>query len=101
MIINGNHFNFEPINRIITEPKIIKNDILYALISIYYYEKTLWLNNKKESIFNEHNFYYLINPNWIINFKKLYNYQILSQYLKHINSNGKPINYNNYEQNIN
>jgi len=101
MIINGNHFNFEPINRIITEPKIIKNDILYALISIYYYEKTLWLNNKKESIFNEHNFYYFINPNWIINFKKLYNYQILSQYLKHINSNGKPLTYNNYEQNIN
>ena len=63
----------------------IKNDILYALILIYYYEKELALNTKKELVFFQSKIYYLIDPNWIINFKKSYNYQTISQILKSIN----------------
>jgi len=81
-------------------PKKTKNDILYALISIYYYEQTLSFNNNKELIFNENQTYYFINPNWIINFKKTYNYQILSQILKSIKLKGIPITYYNFENNI-
>ena len=75
----------------------IKNDILYALISIYYYEKELSLNIKKELIFYDSKMYYFIDPNWIINFKKSYNYQMLSQNLKDINT---PITYKNFENKI-
>ena len=41
-------------------PKKTKNDILYSLISIYYYEQTLSFNNNKELIFNENQTYYKI-----------------------------------------
>ena len=85
------------INEKTTSPKKIKNDILYALISIYYYEKLLSLNNKKELIFDENKTYYLINPNWKINFKKFYNYQILSQILKPIKLKDMPITYYNFQ----
>ena len=82
-----NNTNFTP----------IKNDILYALISIYYYEKELALNTKKELVFIESKIYYFIDPKWIINFKKSYNYQTISQILKSINS---PITYKNFESKI-
>jgi hypothetical protein len=76
----------------------IKDDILFALISIYYYEEELSLNNNnKEMIFDEHKFYYLINPNWIMDFKKLYNYQKLSKILKQIKLKEKYITYNNFD----
>ena len=82
--MNDNYSNIMPINSFIAEPKKIKNDILYALISIYYYEQTL-LNTNKELTFNESKTYYFINPNWIINFKQFYNYQMISQILKILN----------------
>ena len=103
MRINGNYLNNIQLNNIVhrqASPKKIKSDILYALISINYYEKTLYLNNNKELIFNKNNFYYFINPKWILTFKKLYNYQILSQYLKTIQINGMPITYYNFEKYI-
>ena len=77
-----------------------EKDILKALISIYYYEKELDLNTNKELIFNERNTYYFINYFWIINFKKNYNYQMLSQILKSINLKGMIITYKNFENNI-
>ena len=102
-MINDNHSKKIPMNRIVRKqasPTKIKNDILYALISIYYYEQTLSLNNNKELIFNENKTYYFINPNWIINFKKVYNYQMLSQILKPLKLNNLPITYYNFERNI-
>jgi len=83
-----------------TSTKNIKNDILYALISIYYYEKALYLNTNKELIFNEQKTYYFINPNWIIDFKKFYNYQMLCQILKTIKLKGISITYDNFEKNV-
>jgi len=103
MIINGNYSKKVSINIIApkqTSPKKIKTDILFTLISIYYYEKALYLNNNKELIFNKNYFYYFINPKWILNFKKLYNYQMLSQYLKSLQINGMPITYYNFEKYI-
>ena len=103
-MINDNHSKKKiPINSISRKqasPKKIEKDILYALISIYYYEKTISLNNNKELIFNENKSYYFINPNWIINFKKVYNYQMLSQILKPLKLNNIPITYYNFERNI-
>ena len=76
----------------------IKDDILFALISIYYYEKELSLYNyNKEKIFDESKIYYLINPSWIMNLKNLYNYQILSQNLKHIKLKDINITYDNFD----
>jgi len=99
-MINGDYSNINSTNRFITEPKKIKNDILYALISIYYYEQAL-LNNNKELAFNENKTYYFINPNWIIYFKNFYNYQMLSQILKILNEkNNGFITYYNFEQYI-
>ena len=100
MMINDNYSNYLSTNSFITEQKKIKNDILYALISIYYYEKTLSLNNNKEIIFMENQAYYFINPNWIITFKKIYNYQILSQILNSIKIKNITITYYNFENNI-
>ena len=65
MEIKDNYFQnskFNTSQRLINEkasPKKINNDILYALISIYYYEKILSLNTKKDLIFNENKIYYL------------------------------------------
>ena len=106
MKIKGNYFQNKKCStsqRSINEktfPKKIKNDILYALISIYYYENALSLNINKELIFNENKIYYFINPNWIINFKKSYNYQMLLEISKSIKLNGIPITYYNFENNI-
>jgi len=103
MIIKGNYSKKLPMNRISikqTSSRNTKNDILYALISIYYYEQTLSLNNNKELIFSENKTYYFINPNWIIHFKKVYNYQMLSQILKPFKINNIPITYYNFEKNI-
>ena len=106
MEIKDNYFQnskFNTSQRLINEkasPKKINNDILYALISIYYYEKILSLNTKKDLIFNENKIYYLINPNWIINFKKYFNYQMLSQILKLLKLKGMPITYYNFGNNL-
>ena len=48
-----------------------KNDILKSLIYIFYYEKSSDIN---ENIFNVDQQYYLINPDWLKEFKKYYNY---------------------------
>jgi hypothetical protein len=102
-MINDNYSKKKPINRIGNKqasPKKTKKDILYALISIYYYEQTLSLNNNKELIFSENNFYFFINPNWIINFKKVYNYQMLSQILKSMKLKDILISYYSFEKNM-
>ena len=72
----------------------LKN-ILKLLIYFYYYEKDL--KNNKEDIFNENdnNYYYLINPEWLNEFKDLFNYSEINDSLKLIDRKNKNINYNN------
>jgi hypothetical protein len=68
-MINDNYSKKIPMNRTVRKqasPTKIKNDILYALISIYYYEQTLSLNNNKELIFNENKTYYLFEMSLLI-----------------------------------
>ena len=81
---------------------IIPFDIYYKLSKIlklltyfYYYEKDL--KEKKEFFFNENDkdYYYLINPDWLIKFKDKFNYSEIYESLKLIDSKNKNINYNN------
>ena len=52
-----------------------KKELLKIFIFIFYYEK--YLSENKENTFNNKEKYYLINPEWIQNFKKYYNYERL------------------------
>ena len=90
----SNHFN----NYIISFENYL--NILKLFIYIYYYEKSL-LDNK-ENILNENEeTFYLINPEWINEFKEYYNYSDLCNSLKKIKSNNKKIDYNNLTKYIN
>ena len=53
--------------------------MLKIFINIFYYEKLL--NEKKEKIFNNDEKYYLIKPQWILDYKKYYNYENLNNLL--------------------
>ena len=70
-------------------------ELLKAFIYIYYYEKTL----KEKNIFNNNEKYYLINPDWLIQFKKIYSYNKFAQILivKEKNYN---YSYNNIDNEI-
>ena len=58
----------------------------------FYYEILLPLE-QKENIFNEKERYYLINPKWIDQYKKYYNYEKIRTLLNNINNDN--INYYN------
>ena len=77
----------------------LKDEIQKLLILIFYYEKTV--NSNKNKIFSCKDTFYLVNPNWINDFKKHYNYQrffdILNNYYKQNNG----INYFNVDSVIN
>ena len=72
----------------INNKKLFKEDksleqnelILKIFIYIYTYEKTL----SKKNIFNNEDKYYLINPNWLSEFKKYYSYEQLEKQLDSI-----------------
>ena len=70
------------------------SNILKFLIHINFYERALIKNslNVFEDKKNEN--YYLINNDWMVNFKKYYNYESLYIKLK----KGEEINYNNLNQ---
>ena len=70
-----------------------KKEILKIFTFIFYYEK--YLSEKKENTFNNKEKYYLINPEWIQNFKKYYNYEKLYVLLLKEYENKKYIDYNN------
>ena len=77
----------------------LKDEIQKLLILIFYYEKTV--NSNKNKIFSCKDTFYLVNPNWINDFKKHYNYQgffdILNNYYKQNND----INYFDVDNVIN
>ena len=69
-------------------------EILKALIYIYFYEKIVM----EENIFyNSDKDFYLINPEWIKNFKKFYNYDKLEKKLKSFSTQ---CNYHNLDSEI-
>ena len=80
----------------------LKN-ILKLFIYFYYYEKELKEN--QESLFNKggKDLYYLINPDWLNEFKDIFNYSEIYRSLNKIDKNIKNINYYNlkdYYENI-
>ena len=72
--------------------EIRKYEIITILIYFFYYEKSLSLE-KKDDIFKNNERYYLINPEWIKEYKKYYNYDKMFDLLNNINNNN--INYYN------
>ena len=65
-----------------------KKDLIKIFINVFYYEQLC--SNKKTNIFNNKEIYYIINPDWLANYKKYYNYEQLENLLKKENKN---INY--------
>ena len=74
-----------------------EKDLLKIFITIYYYEKNM--SEKKENAFNSNEKYYLINPKWLLNFKKYCGCERLYHLLSSQNNNNS-INYNNLDDNI-
>ena len=77
-----------------------KNDLLKIFISLFYYEKSL-LSDKKENIFNEYQNYYLINSEWLNQYKENYNYSKLYDLLKKNDKNYNKLYYHNLDKEIN
>ena len=102
-ICNNNNLDLEQINlNNINRNKIIRvssnsinnideeNELLKAFIYIYFYEKSL---TDKNIFLNNNETYYLINPDWLDNFKRLYSYHAIENILK----SKKVISYNNID----
>ena len=67
--------------------KIKQNELLLKIfIYIYYYEKTLSENN---IFINSNEIYYLINPNWLDEFKNFYSYNKFKSQLDLTNKTNK------------
>ena len=76
-----------------------KKHLLKIFIYIYYYEKNL--TEYKEEILNNEEEYCLINPHWLKNLKKFYNYENLYSLLKKNKNNYQEIKYINLDDKIN
>ena len=99
---NSNKINFnskKEINKEINASNPVSDfnkDLLKVLIYIYFYEKyeKIVTDNKNKNIFvndNKNNNFYLINPDWLKNLKKFYNYDKIQKNLESIGNN---YNYN-------
>ena len=73
-------------------------NILKIFISIFYYEKNISSNISK--IFSKTQNFYLINPDWLIEFKNNYNYEKIYELLSNYDKSNK-IEYSNLDQNMN
>ena len=80
-------------NDIVIFPFEIYSNILKLLAHFYFYEKALRKNDLSVFEENENEDYYLINYDWVLNFKKNYDYKSL-----HIKKKGEKINYSNLNQ---
>ena len=76
----------------------LSGNILKIFISIFYYEKSL-SSNMDETFINSQNFS-LINPDWFIELKNNYNYEIMHELLSSYDNNNK-INYSNLDKEMN
>ena len=99
---NTNKINInlnKEIKKEIRAPNIVPDfnkDLLKVFIYIYFYEKyeKIITDNKNKNIFvndNKNNNFYLINPDWLKNLKKFYNYDKIQKNLESIGNN---YNYN-------
>ena len=80
----------------------LKDKIQTILILIFYYEKSL--NSNKKEFFNHKDYkstFYLVNPNWINNFKIYYKYQGFLSILNNYYKQKADINYYNVDREIN
>ena len=80
-IIQNNYFKFD------------NDNILKIFIHIFYYEKSLL--NPKENVFNEIEDYFLINSDWLRDYKDFYDYNKLYKALEGYSNNNIYINYKN------
>ena len=95
-LIEKNNFNNkseEIENDFVIFPFEKYSNILKLLIHIYFYERALRKNDLSVFEDNKNEDYYLINNDWMIKFKKYYDYKSL-----HINKKGEEINYSNLNQ---
>ena len=96
-------------NKIISHYKIIKKteeinnysseNLLKIFISIFYYEKSI--SSDINEIFSNSQSFNLINPEWLINFKHFYHYEIMDELLNEYENEKKGINYSNLDKHIN
>ena len=89
--------SFYPINN--TFKDIVIDDINKIFIYIFYYEKAL-LSSPKMTCFKEYKNYFLINPEWLENYKNAYHYNELYKILEDFSKYNYTINYNNLEGHI-
>ena len=75
-------------------------DLLKIFISLFYYEKSL-LSDKKEYIFNDNQKYYLINYEWLEQYKEYYNYSKIYGLLMKNDNNYNKLYYHNLDKEIN
>ena len=87
---DNNSIDNKNIKEIKENDEIFKKKLINVFINIFYYEKLC--SEKKANIFNRKEYYYIINPDWLDDYKRFYNYEQLENLLKKEN---KPINYFN------
>ena len=73
-------------------------NIFKIFISIFYYEKSISSNINE--ILSKTQKFYLINPDWLIEFKNNYNYEKINELLSNYDKSNK-IDYSNLDQNMN
>ena len=74
-------------------------NLLKIFISIFYYEKSLSSNINE--IFGYPQNFNLTNPDWFIEFKDYYNYEMINDLLNEYENEKKGINYSNIDKYIN
>ena len=75
-----------------------KKDLLKIFINIFFYEKSL--SENRENFFSDKKKYCLINPQWLTNFKKFYNYEKLYNLLNKNSKDISNVNYKNIDESI-
>ena len=96
---NNTYKNIFKINHL-NEKDTFKKDLLKVFIYLFFYDKFLSENNVN-NLFYKQEKYYLINPNWLKDYKIYYNYDNLYNKLIEKYKNNISINYNNIEIYIN
>ena len=75
-----------------------KKELLKIFLNIFFYEKSL--SENKENFFSDKKKYCLINPQWLNNLKKFYNYEKLYNLLNKNSKDISNVNYKNIDESI-
>ena len=95
--IDNNALNFEDKYK----KDSTKFNALRILISLFYYEKLFFEKKEEDPFLHNNDFYYLINRNWLNEFKEYYNYKGLYNSLYSFSNKNTHINLNNLDDYIN